>query len=202
MTTLFLFEDAKRLQLTPLNETHPTWESLSGTGNLKTRLAMYFPDLIIEAEVLPEICTDLEVCQPKNQEYLFINSRVLFPEQLREILNSSENAAYWSDGELVAVKGTYAARVGSLTTYLQELAARFPKKECTVQLAHYLWEYVYTNEDQIKQDAVHFSLGSHLGNVDPRAVLQNPENIWIGEGASIAPGVVLDATAGPIIISE
>ena len=53
----------------------------------------------------------------------------------------------------------------------------------------------------ITTDSQHF-INYQSGDIHPSVVLENGDNIYIGENSIIRPGVILDASKGPIIIAD
>jgi UDP-N-acetylglucosamine diphosphorylase/glucosamine-1-phosphate N-acetyltransferase len=80
------------------------------------------------------------------------------------------------------------------------------KEEVDVQMIRYPWDLVSNNGKQIVADARLLTRGTSgkriRGKVYPGAMLINRKNIFIDTGATIKPGVVLDAENGPVHIGK
>jgi acetyltransferase-like isoleucine patch superfamily enzyme len=57
-------------------------------------------------------------------------------------------------------------------------------------------------QDQIIIDDAKYFIDYHSGKIHPSVVLENGDNIFIGNHSEIRPGVILDASNGPIILAE
>ncbi|MBC8479213.1 MAG: hypothetical protein H8D46_02015, partial [FCB group bacterium] len=65
----------------------------------------------------------------------------------------------------------------------------------------YLWDAVFLAGKQINRDAIGM-FTEKAGIVHPSVIMVNEEMIFLGRGSRINAGVVLDASEGPIIISD
>jgi UDP-N-acetylglucosamine diphosphorylase/glucosamine-1-phosphate N-acetyltransferase len=75
-----------------------------------------------------------------------------------------------------------------------------PSTETQARLAEYIWDLINWNEEAIVADS--------LALRDPKPLPKGPyhvineENIWLDSDVKLAPGVVLDATRGPIAVCK
>jgi len=71
------------------------------------------------------------------------------------------------------------------------------------RLWNYTWEFLHNNGEMIKADyeLVFYEEDNYI-EIDPGVVGINPYDIWIGEGATLKHGVILDASEGAVIIDE
>lgn len=75
--------------------------------------------------------------------------------------------------------------------------------EIPARAARYPWDLVAWAADGISADAALVGrLGSIDGSVHDGAHVVAGEGVWVGEGSSVAPGVVLDASSGPILVGS
>ncbi len=65
-----------------------------------------------------------------------------------------------------------------------------------------IWDPVALHPFELARDAESIEFGKVLGEVSSYAALENPDNIFIAEGAAIKPGAVLDAGSGFIAVSS
>ncbi len=228
-TTICLFEDEAVNQLEPLTQLHASWDLLVGTGSLVQLVGQAYPKskVIFSARAyLKDLYAETDLAllaQLPAGPCLFVNGRVLDPWQLAEqITLQGESASFWKGNDLVAVRldrpvdrsiSTEAKSSADSDTsdtsdmsdvyeWLNKIAQTLPKQSVTVPLAHYIWDFVYANPNRILADTEHLHLGADQSDSDDRATLLVPENMILGEGTTIAPGVVLDATNGPIVIGS
>ncbi len=75
--------------------------------------------------------------------------------------------------------------------------------EVPARVVRYPWDLVRLTADEIAADAAAIGrVGEIRGSVHPGAHLVEPGRIAIGEGSTVAPGAVIDATAGPVLIGS
>ncbi|RLC51755.1 MAG: hypothetical protein DRI23_04360, partial [Candidatus Cloacimonadota bacterium] len=68
---------------------------------------------------------------------------------------------------------------------------------------NYIWELISENSKYIEHDFQNFFYDKdNYFETETGITVLNPYNIWLGEGCSIMPGVIIDATEGPVIIDE
>ncbi len=65
-----------------------------------------------------------------------------------------------------------------------------------------IWDPVALHPLELLRDAESITLGAVLGEVSSHAALENPDTIFVAEGAQIKPGAVLDAGSGFIAVSS
>ncbi len=206
--TICLFEDDKVNQLEPLTQLHASWDLLTGTGTMATLLPQEFPDTGVVKTARPAIAGLYEdvTTELEPGDYLFINGRLLDIDALKQHISpEGEPKALWTtDGTtLVAVRLQVTETVrGDIWQYLEQVAQTVAQEQAAIRIANYLWDYIYINEEAITADAASFPLGTVKGTVHERATLIAEEQISIDEDSTIAPGVVLDATKGPILIGK
>ena len=93
-----------------------------------------------------------------NDDYLFINGRIIAPLNLKNILStkSGEEKVFVSKGVIVAAKVS-AKRIKEFSLDKSEiintqLISNFPSVEVDIPVANYLWDLVYLNGKEIQND--------------------------------------------------
>jgi len=143
---------------------------------------------------------------------LFINGTVIdaFDLSRNITLLPDANTLYMSDGRLVAAYlDTLYARQLSYYLLEQDIESALTSLDDSVQrvtidarCAKYTWDFIEVNPRMIETDIkTCVQTGIH-GDVHEHAVLYNPSQIYIGEGAQIDAMAVIDAREGPIYIGE
>ncbi len=213
---LCLFEDNGYRNLLPLTHTRPVYHLRCGTGSLADKIRqVYDPAKVFYhcrprlAGVLTEKLPGEAINQVSADACLLINGRLLATADLAErIPLEGENCLYTSGDTLVAarISGDHIARLteqiadGPLSA---DLFAIDRTEEVDLPLAGYPWDLVQHNGDQIGIDWGLFGYQAELkGQVDEGVSMLGRENIFVGQGARVKPGAVLDAEEGPIIISD
>ncbi len=226
---IVLFEDwtAQGRPFLPLGYTHALAELRVGAFTQLERLqrsAWQIPITLDVREARKELARERSGLNVNsllpNQRTLFLNARVFLDEtliaeintlELDDALNANESGSYQrkrdSKVAIFSDKGT-RSESDLLLDFNKERFLIEVKRSRTIdaKLFRGLWEMIHFNSTAIKSDRAlassslrNFSEHSHDFNYV--AALQ-PENVWLGESVDIAPGVVLDATKGPIILND
>jgi len=215
VTAVCLFEDPGYVNLLPLTHTRPVYHLRCGTGSLADKIRqVYDPAQIFYhcrpglADVLAQTVDGAPVNETAGEGCLLINGRLLATADLAEkIPLEGEDCLYLSGETLVAarISGDHVNRLaqgiagGPLTA---DLFAIDRTEEVDLPLIDHPWDLVQRNGDQIGIDWGLFGYRAGLqGQVDEGVWMLGREKIFIGEGARVKPGAVLDAEEGPIIIS-
>jgi UDP-N-acetylglucosamine diphosphorylase/glucosamine-1-phosphate N-acetyltransferase len=75
-----------------------------------------------------------------------------------------------------------------------------PKADEQARMADHVWDLISWNEESLMEDFV--ALGRESGPKPPGPYhMVNDEDVWIGEGVRVEPGVVLDASKGPVMLA-
>jgi UDP-N-acetylglucosamine diphosphorylase/glucosamine-1-phosphate N-acetyltransferase len=209
---IVLFEDEKYRDLLPLVYFRPVWELRCGIQTLAEKIFHLFSNhkiSFLSRKYLQDyyLSEDKIFAQDKNEEYLFINGRVLLKETDKKLLlDLDAEMAIVSSGDLVAFKIT-GNKFNDLIDHdlpdSQKILGKFKSVEAGIDIINYPWDLIDRNGAEIARDFIKLR-GNNNGDrkIHPGAHLLNPENIYIGKNAQILPGVVLDAESGPIWIDE
>jgi UDP-N-acetylglucosamine diphosphorylase/glucosamine-1-phosphate N-acetyltransferase len=211
-TNICIFEDEQFSWLYPLTLTQPVYKLRCGILLLWEKIIRRFPDDRLYlfcreylANVVRETMPGVPVNEMPTGNCLFINGRFILGEKLPAI--GSHEIVWKKDGE-VAAASVSGARLASFapmkdgvipTSWFDGLSV----DEVEGVFIRYPWDLVYHNIDQIRSDFAFLNRGGQiLGKIYPNVTLLEEKNIYIGAGAKIKPGVVLDAEDGPIYIDE
>jgi len=211
-----IFEDEQYLNFEPLIYSRPTFDLVCGMTTLKEKIIRSFPKEKItlkcrnylESFVKAEN-SKCKVNQFDDDDYLFINGRIVAPSNLKSILSVK------IDGEKVFVsKGIVVAariskkRIKDLSLDKVEvidtkLFKNLPSEEVDINCANYLWDLVYLNGKEIHNDfKILTKEKSSAKKKYPGVSFVIKKNIFIGKNVDVKPGVVLDASTGPIFIEK
>jgi len=211
-----IFEDQQYLNFEPLIYSRPVYDLVCGMTTLKEKIFRSFPK---EKTVLkcrnylePFVKAENPKCnvnQFKDEEYLFINGRIIAPSNLKSILstNSSKEKVFLSKGQVVAAKVS-KKRIKDLSLDKAEiidvkLLSNLPSVEVNILVANYLWDLVYLNGKEIQNDFKIYTKNKSTAKKKYDGVnFINKKNIFIDKDVIIKPGVVLDASTGPIFIEK
>lgn len=209
-TALCVFEDDHADHFEPLHFLHPVWELSAGIFPLYAKISHEYDtlDLVLSCreDLAPAVTIPdgarLNVFAPG--DYLMINGRVSRPHVLAKYLQSDgPEMMYLSGDTIVAARIKLSTEhTGSIWEMLDERRSQLPHHEIDIPVYGYLWDIVHDNGRAIAEDAKEVPLGKSHASLYPTTLLLNPKLIYTGERSIIGPGVVLDASQGPVIIDD
>ena len=211
-----IFEDEQYLNFEPLIYSRPVYDLICGMTTLKEKIIRAFPKEKVVLKCRNYLEPFVKVENPKlkvNQldkdDYLFINGRIVSPLNLKNILKtkSNEDKVFVSNGVVVAAKLSQQKieelELAEAEVIDTKLFSNLPAEEVAVECANYLWDLVYLNGKEIQNEFKIFTKGkSSAKKKYPGVNFVNKKNIFIGKNVEIKPGVVLDASTGPIFIEK
>lgn len=213
-----IFEDIEFSNLEPLIFNRPVYDLLCGTSTLKEKILRSYGNVSYSLHTRPYLKALVEQQNPGipvnqiNDDYcLFINGRIIAPKNLSEILplietedkvlvNEDTVVAAYLSGERLKKRKSFLNDLFSISDF-----EGLPVKIIDIKCAKYIWDLMNINGSQIKEEAEYFinEIRHNYVSILPSSVNTiKPENIFIGKNATVKPGVVLDASNGPIIIEE
>jgi len=211
-----IFEDEQHLNFEPLIYSRPVFDLVSGMTTLKEKIMRAFPKEKIVLKCRNYLQTFVKAENPKfkvnqfdNDNYLFVNGRIIAPSNLKNILKvkPNEEKVFLSKGIVVAAKVS-EKRIKNLSLDKieiidTEIFENLPSEEVEINCASYLWDLIYQNGKEIQNDFKIYSKSkSSASKKYPDVSFVNKKNIFIGKDVELKPGVVLDASTGPIFIEK
>ena len=206
-----VFDDNKWENFFPLTCTRSTGDLRVGILKLRQRICAYLElekaDIIVPVslqKVYKERHPDWQINTLFADETIFINSRVKINNALVQAikqLNAGSCLIYKQD--VLAARFTPLA--GDISSdQMNELFNELSKMEWKEPVTwNYIWELISENSKYIEHDFQNFFYDKdNYFETETGITVLNPYNIWLGEGCSIMPGVIIDATEGPVIIDE
>lgn len=204
MISLLLLEDPAASNLLPLTWTRPVWELRCGSWTLRQAIedayslrASHLHARPFLAEVMAER-TNLPVNTfPKSGMVLVVNGRLLADRTLpRQMPMFGEPRRYLApDGTLL---GAWLPAEQLHAGW--ECLERLPTRTLNQPLITWMWDLITHNAARIAQQNARYALGD--APTLQGVYLLNRDEIFIHPTAIVQPGVVLDATNGPIVIDE
>jgi UDP-N-acetylglucosamine diphosphorylase / glucose-1-phosphate thymidylyltransferase / UDP-N-acetylgalactosamine diphosphorylase / glucosamine-1-phosphate N-acetyltransferase / galactosamine-1-phosphate N-acetyltransferase len=208
-----IFEDSGYANLLPLVYMRAVFELRCGTTTLERRIRAaqgvdkpYWyvrPELALVAAERGEADVLSALSAPRRT--LFINGRCLLIEAVetaqgnRVGRNKGRVAYVWADPQLAQ---RLSAEVFLDDHKLEQMLAGVDSIETNTLLINWPWDLVHNNRRMLEEDWRQSGGEKCLGRVYAGAHLLAQENICIGVGSVVKPGVVLDAEGGPIIIGN
>ena len=206
-----VFDDRCWENFFPVTLTRSTGDLRVGILKLRQRIASYFAleeTNVIISEKLKKIYQerhpDWQINTLRNIDTIFINSRLKINEGLKKkILNLSKNSCLLCGDDILAARfipETQKISTENFSSVYKNLKKNGTEKGFCWQ---YLWELISENSDYILHDfQEYFFDKDNYFETETGVTVLNPYNVWIGEGTEIKPGVVIDATEGPVILDE
>ncbi|MDX2200559.1 MAG: putative sugar nucleotidyl transferase [Phycisphaerae bacterium] len=216
-----IFEDSGWRDLLPLTWLRPAWELRCGVSTLLSIVEHRFgraPALLWMRPSLAPVVKPRTVLTPATPHvrWCLVNARAL----LTDAIVAPPVGTVWTVNGRAALIGVKPDHVEGLDanvflndTLLQEWLSGYHVEQAppSVRLVSYPWQLVGWNGAELRRqlDPVHAApdtpgakLGQHRGTIHNGAQLVKADSIYVGDHASIKPGVVLDAEDGPIAIDE
>jgi UDP-N-acetylglucosamine diphosphorylase/glucosamine-1-phosphate N-acetyltransferase len=213
-----IFEDLEFSNLEPLVFNRPVYDLLCGTSTLKEKILRSYGNVSFSLHTRPYLKALVELQNPgiavnriDDNYCLFLNGRIIAPKNLSEILPliETEDKVFVNEETVVAAYLS-GERLKKRKSFLNDLFSisdfeGVPIKIIDIKCAKYIWDLMNINGKMIKEEADYFineSRNNYVSILHPSVHTINPENIFIGKNANVKPGVVFDASNGPIIIEE
>ena len=213
-----IFEDEKHINFYPLTYSRPVYDLVCGIKSLRQKLFKEFSGQKISLHCRKYLedtvklqNPDLDVNLINDDSCLFINGRVKVDENFSEQLNvdSSDNCIFLNGNEIIALKlsGVNLEKVNS--NFPESFSAGFftelPSEKVNVKIYNYLWDLIKENGTEIVNDIEQIKKENHEF-VDSKSFnginIVNEEEVFICKNVNIKPGVVIDASNGPVYIDE
>jgi UDP-N-acetylglucosamine diphosphorylase/glucosamine-1-phosphate N-acetyltransferase len=212
---LVIFEGSQWRAFAPIALGRPVFMLATGMATLldkqlrhcaPTRLTLWVrPELeeICRQRIVPKLSIPTQVNTPLDDEQAcLISGRTL---HFRKFEVAKEPAAVIDEGNVVR---SAVVRMPGLEPFdVFSRSGRWlsildlPREQPQTRLVDRLWDLIKWNEESLIEDFAQIKRERR-----PRATgayhLIDAENIWLGEGAEPQPGVVLDASNGPIVIDH
>ncbi len=214
---LVVFEDDRVHQLYPLTLTRPVFDLICGIFPLAEKLRLGLaaarggkdPDIRFHtrAYLAPGTRRRLESFSGLaggQGPVSFINGRLVWDDSLFAAIDPAWVGRYMCGGSVAwaNVPASWTGRLDGLAgaPLGSEVFEELPVRELNALLVSYPWDLIRLNGEEIERDFAR--LGGGVIEVDlPDGVhLVNEGAIRLSRGASLSPGVVVDASQGPVSI--
>ena len=206
-----IFDDERRSNFFPITYTRSTGDLRIGILKLRQRISSYLDlsgtNVIVSLEleaIYKERHKNWKVNEVTAKETIFINSRIKIDKNVKKAVLALRQGECLVNSEttLVArcnpkIKKITSESINDLFTDLKRIEN--PEINCW----KYLWEFIEENAEYIKRDFndIFYDKDNYF-ETELGTTMINPYNVWIGEGTVMKPGVVIDATDGPVVIDE
>ncbi|NWF50199.1 MAG: GlmU family protein [Ignavibacteriaceae bacterium] len=219
---LCIFEDHNFNNFYPLNLSRPVYELVCGLSTLKEKLLRNFPSVKYSLhcrkyleEVIKEESHNIPVNEIWDEVCLFLNGSVIDWQSLENLeLHKLDSDKLFINGDVVIaarISGNNLNKIKSNLpdTFKQEDFAGIPVENTEVKAARFIWDLIKYNGKEITEDikwiiskSTSLRDNPHQGNIYEGVYTVGKKDIYIESGAVVKPGVVLDASNGPIFIDR
>ncbi len=209
----YIFDDDKTKNFFPITLTRSTGDLRLGITKLRQKIADKLDisqvNLILKSylkDIYQERHPEWKINTLDNGDTIFINSRIRDYDRLKELVNmlDKENSAVVDENKnILAIR--YRCNNTELSS--EELCKLINKieniKTSDIRLWNYIWELLEENPNAIKRDFEEYFYDKDNFIVsEPGVTIINPYQVWLGESCELKPGVIIDASEGPVIIDE
>jgi UDP-N-acetylglucosamine diphosphorylase / glucose-1-phosphate thymidylyltransferase / UDP-N-acetylgalactosamine diphosphorylase / glucosamine-1-phosphate N-acetyltransferase / galactosamine-1-phosphate N-acetyltransferase len=210
---LVVFEASKWASMAPLSLNRPVFTLLSGTSSLLEKQIQHVQPLRVTLWVRPQM---VEFCKKHVVPSLSIPVSINTPLDDEPALLTSGRTLHFSqfprptdpmvsvdEGNLI--RQAYVKKPGLSWEDAMHRSARWlelldlPRTSDQTRLPEYLWDLVHWNEEAIVADAIQMTDRPRTP-ADCRCQVIAEQDVIVSPQAKISPGVVLDASKGPIVV--
>jgi UDP-N-acetylglucosamine diphosphorylase/glucosamine-1-phosphate N-acetyltransferase len=213
-----IFEGSRWHTFAPLSLSRPVFMLKTGMGTLldkqirhlrPTRLSLWVrpeQESFVRERVVPKLKIPTTVNQPLDDEpALLVSGRTVHFAQYEY----PPHPGVSTDGEGDLVRSAYVQMPGLAPTDVARRTDRWlkifdlPHMMPQSRMVETLWDLISWNEESLVEDAMQFrDTGATKTKPAGPYHMANDEEVFLGEGAKIAPGAVLDASKGPVVVDH
>ena len=214
---VIVFEDTRVPELRPLVNLKPVYGLSAGFRSLKEKLEYSTRGEVTLtwhlrrylAPFFAEQHPECVVNRLEENDVLLVNGRIVFDEAASRVIVEDAfepGRAYMQGDDLLfaRVSGSLLIDADGLLPDLIDtsaLAGELITEEITgFRIIDHIWDMIAFHPDELLRDAETLELGRIEGDVHPSAVLVNRSNIYVGSGAVVRAGAVLDGDDGFVAI--
>lgn len=203
---MIIFDDIPKA-FYPICQSRPVSDIRCGILKLRQRLTALFKDedagLWIEPRLQnlwQERLPDWLINSSAAKGELLVNSRIKPQVEIIQAIKALQPGQSIFEGEYLIAHRAAEALSFPLESFINSLNK---DRQQEGWLFGNLSDIVHASEGLIRQDFEQFFYDKdNFFETEPGVTILEPYSIWIGEGVSLKPGVILDASSGPIVIDE
>lgn len=208
---LCIFENTTWENFLPLTFTRASFDLRCGVYSLRKRIAKYYStkdiSLLVREDLkrlYQERYPDFAINHIEEGDVLFLNGLLLYNKDIHqeiEQLNSGEALFYEDD--LIAAKIRNPITTNIVLDDVTIMVSKFKKVKTHSQPITYIWQLIHRNSQQLIEDFHCFTKDKTNYLIqDGIFHVVNPDKIYLAKNNKLEPGVVLDASRGPVMIDE
>ncbi len=206
-----IFDDAERSNFFPLTLNRSTGDLRVGILKLRQRLFTDFDmddmNILIHSDlkdIYEERHPEWNINEFHGDDYIFINSRLkINPELVDRIKKLGSGTGFKSDNSIAAFRMNFEDGEVSSENFEPNSIDWYDLNSTDPCFWNNVSDFIKENAEYIDRDfRAYFYEKDNYFETEMGVMVLNPYNIWLGEGCRIQPGVVIDATEGPVVIDE
>ena len=208
-----VFEDDRIPNLHPLTLTRPAFDLVCGACSLKAKIVRglgepsRFRFHVRDYLKSPEDHSVTSYARlPGDGMVTLVNARVIWRDDLLETIDLNWAGKYVAGGEVVLANLPSQAAAGLDAHLGRPLAAaafgELPSRMVTADLVNYPWDLVRHNGEEIARDFRALGGPDVAAEPPPGVHLVRETAIRIAGDVKLSPGVVVDASDGPVILDS
>ncbi|MBI45372.1 MAG: hypothetical protein CMG66_04310 [Candidatus Marinimicrobia bacterium] len=201
---LIIFENSKSSRLLPFSFNHSPLElRLGAFTNLERfqRIYNHLDIILIVREDLKDIIEErypsLSVNPEEISKGLCLNASAILKNEHLELIDTNDVLS--NRDELISFKLEKTVSFGDFEKIIDR------KKDvtiaCDIPVIKNIWDIFEYQKTQLEDDFNYFSLNNNY-LYHPSLIMVNQDYIYIGNNVTIKAGVIIDASAGPVIIDK
>ncbi|MDP2364901.1 MAG: putative sugar nucleotidyl transferase, partial [Ignavibacteria bacterium] len=196
-----IFEDINYSNFEPLVYSRPVYDLLCGIDSLKEKIIRSYGDVKVSLHCRPYLA---EIVQHQNPNYLvnkiedteclFINGRLIAPDNLSQLLPLllAEDKVFVNEETVIAAYLS-GAHLQNKINYIKDLFSvsdfnGLPIKILDLKCANYLWDLINHNGKQIAEDFSYLTNSSKenfVNIIDSSVHILNKQNVFIGKDVTV-----------------
>ncbi len=200
-----IFEDKDSKSLSPINQVRASFELRCGAftnleriqNNLSINDEIQFHVRNEIKDIIKERYPHITVNPDSFSPGVWLNGQAIWTKDHIQQITSGRTFTHRK--QLLAMHNHETYSNVEIDSFMEKASA--VSMEMDIPFFHHIWDPIFMQTEMITADAQDF-MDYQSGTIHPSVVLENGDNIFIGKNSEIRPGVVLDASAGPIIIAE
>ncbi len=207
--------DEARGNFYPLTLSRPLWELRCGFNSLGEKLigkvgagsvAYFVADYMADAYRAKADCPVNDTSVLGGEDLLILDPRIK-ADGFNVAVEGPSEVGLDERGGVLYARVNKADMAGLLTKdigeFMDTAKAKLPNVESSLPTWRYIWDLILANAGQITADFAAAGRSGVEGTVEePNAFRGNKKDVYVAEGATVHPMVVLDAEHGPIYIDE
>ncbi len=195
----YIVFDSNRNQLLPFTRTRAVADIRCGILTMRQRWGHYLqqvPGTLTAAYIQPIYETS-----PQSSDTIYINGSVAGNCEITEAINKLAIGEKLVKGSLViAARTAYTATLDGLE---ENMAALGPVSYTSdITALQHPWDIFALNDKLIREDYLLLTHNRKSAPIPPHVTVTGSENLFIEEGATINAGCIINATTGPVYISN